>query len=67
LTTPQGEVEASGVMGEAAGGLVPVTKSALTLATITATTATVVLGTVRGRAIDAQFFKELKSVRFDFD
>jgi hypothetical protein len=62
LTTPQGEGEASGVMGEAADGLVPVTKSALTLATITATTATVFLGTVRGRAIDAQFFKELKSV-----
>jgi hypothetical protein len=67
LTTPQGEGEASRVLGEAAAGLVSFTKSALMLATIVATTVTALLGAERRWAMDAQFFKELKSVRFDFD
>jgi hypothetical protein len=37
------------------------------LATIVATTVTTFLGAERRGAMDAQFFKELKSVRFDFD
>jgi len=64
---PQGEGEASRVIGEAAAGLVWFTKSAPMLATIVAPTVTTFLGTVRRRAMDAQFFNELKSVRFDFD
>ena len=59
--TPQCEGEASGVMGEAAVGLVCFTKSALMLATIVNTTVPAFLGAVRGRAMVAQFFKELKS------
>ena len=61
LTTPQSDGEASGVMGEAAVGLVLVTKSALMLATIVATAVTVFVGTVREGLMDAQFLKELKS------
>ena len=61
FTTPQGEGEASGVMGEVVAGLVWFTKSARMLATIVASTVTVFLGAVRGRAMGAQFFKELKS------
>ncbi len=61
MTTPQGEGEASRVMGEAAAGLVFVTKSALMLATIVATTVTAFVGTVSEGVMDAQFFKELKS------
>jgi hypothetical protein len=60
--TPQCEGEASGVMGEAVAELVCFTKSALMLATIVATTVTAFLRAVRGRAMVAQFFKELKSV-----
>jgi hypothetical protein len=48
-------------MGEVVVGLVWFTKSARTLATIVASTVTVFLGAVRGRAMGAQFFKELKS------
>jgi hypothetical protein len=67
LTTPQGVGEASEVKGEADAGLVGSTKSALMLATIETAPVTAFLGAGRGRAMDAQFFNELKSVRFDFD
>ena len=47
-------------MGEIVAGLVWFTKSARTLATIVASTVTVFLGAVNGRAKDAQFLNPIE-------